>query len=384
MVSLVLFACHGEPIVLQPPGIEPEPADPQSWDWDLPFYVLEPVVPADNPMTRAKVELGRHLFYDRRLSGNGEQSCADCHEQAHAFAAPDATVPGSTGQAGVRNPMALVNVAWNATLTWANPALVTLEQQIPVPLFGQFPVELGILDQDKVMESLLGDERYPALFDLAFPDLSSGESVTEPTLHEVNLALASFVRALVSFDSRYDRYQLGEREAMSEAELRGMGLFFSERFECHHCHSSFNLTNSVVHVQTTFTERPFHNTGLYNVAGTGDYPPDNQGLYAHTSNPFDMGKFRPPTLRNIEMTAPYSHDGTVATLEDVVENYTRGGRLIEDGPYTGDGRDNPYKSGFVHELIAEDVDKEDLLAFLRSLTDESFLTDERFSDPWVQ
>jgi cytochrome c peroxidase len=373
-----LWACADQPIVLAPPDPPPQELDPQGWDWELPLYVPEPVVPEDNPMTRAKVELGRHLFYDRRLSQNEAQSCADCHEQASAFAAPEPTVAGSTGQPGVRNPMALVNVAYNATLTWANPALATLEQQIPVPLFGQLPVELGITDQDEVMARLLEEERYEPLFADAFPDPETGA----PTMHEVNLALACFVRSLVSFGSPYDRYQQGERSALGEAELRGMTLFFSEQFECHHCHSGFNLSNSVVHVQSTFTERPFHNTGLYNIGGTGDYPPDNQGLYAHNSNPFDKGKFRPPTLRNIEVTGPYSHDGSVETLQDVLDNYLRGGRLLQEGPYAGDGALSPYKSGFLHEIPTQGSDEEDLLAFLRSLTDEDFLTDPRHADPW--
>lgn len=379
--AALLAGCEGTPVSLEPPPRAPEETgttDPQSWSWDLPFYVVEPVVPADNPMTRAKVDLGRHLFYDRRLSQNGEQSCSDCHEQQYSFAVPEATSEGSTGEPGVRNAMALVNVAWNTTLTWANPALVTLEQQIPVPLFGQFPVEFGILDQDEVIQRLLEDERYQALFGEAFPELAAGEA----TLAEVNLALACFVRSLVSFGSPYDRYLQGDNAALTEQERRGMELFFSERFECHHCHSGFNLSNAVVHVQTTFTERPFHNTGLYNVGGTGDYPPDNQGLYAHTSNPFDMGKFRPPTLRNLSVTAPYSHDGSVPSVEEALESYARGGRLVPEGPYAGDGKDSPYKSGFIHDLAAEDSEKADLAAFLRSLTDEGFLTDERHADPW--
>lgn len=372
----LLLGCEGEPVALAPPGTPEPDLDPQSWDWALPYYVPEPVVPDDNPMTRAKVALGRHLFYDRRLSQNEAQSCADCHEQAYAFAAPTPTVAGSTGQPGVRNPMALVNVAFNATLTWANPALVTLEQQIPVPLFGQFPIELGIVDQDEVMARLLAEPRYGPLFEEAFPEVEA------PTLHEVNRALACFVRSLVSFGSPYDRYQQGDKDALGEAELRGMTLFFSEEFECHHCHSGFNLTNSVVHVRSTFTERPFHNTGLYNIGGTGGYPPDNQGLYAHNANPLDMGKFRPPTLRNIEVTAPYNHDGSVETLEALVSNYLRGGRLVEEGPYAGDGALNPYKSGFLHTIPVQGTDEQDLLAFLRSLTDEDFLTDPRHSDPW--
>ena len=129
-------------------------------------------------------------------------------------------------------------------------------------------------------------------------------------------------------------------------------------------------------------ERPFHNTGLYNVDGAGGYPLDNTGLFGHTGNPADMGKFRPPTLRNIAVTSPYSHDGSVATLEEALRNYGQGGRVIEDGPYAGDGRSNPYKSGFVSGFRTTEQERADLLAFLESLTDETFLNDPSHADPW--
>jgi cytochrome c peroxidase len=125
---------------------------------------------------------------------------------------------------------------------------------------------------------------------------------------------------------------------MSEAARRGQELFFSERMECFHCHGGFNFSQAVNHAGTTLAQAEFHNNGLYNIGGTGDYPLDNRGLWEFTQRPADMGRFRAPTLRNIELTAPYMHDGSIATLEEVLDHYSRGGRLIAAGPLAGDGQ----------------------------------------------
>jgi cytochrome c peroxidase len=347
------------------------------WVWDVPDWAPLPIIPESNPMTIAKVALGRHLFYDERLSGNGEQACASCHEQAHAFSVPEATSEGSTGDPGVRNAQSLVNVAYYPSLTWANPGLTTLEDQILVPLFGEFPVEIGLTGHEgEVMAELLADPVYQELFEVAFP----GE---EPDVHEVVLALACFVRSLTSFDSPYDRFLAGDPSALSESALRGMTLFNSERLECFHCHNGYNFTESFVHEDTTFASVPFQNTGLYNLNGVGDYPADNTGLYEHTRYEGDMGRFRPPSLRNVAVSAPYAHDGSVADLTEMIDIYARGGRLIESGPYAGDGAENPHKDGFIVGFDLTESERADLVAFLESLTDEGFLTDPALADPWV-
>ncbi len=353
--------------------------DPQSWRWELPPGVPEPLVPADNPMTRAKVELGRYLFYDVRLSGNGTQSCATCHAQHLAFTDGRRTSTGSTGDALARNAQALVNVAYNSTLAWANPLLTEVEHQLRIPMFGEFPVELGITgNEDVVLARFKSEPLYQDLFRKAFP----GED--DPvTFNNMIKALGSFSRALISFDSPYDRYVYrADASAMSPQALRGMQLFLSEELECHHCHSGFNLTQSTRTVNTTFDERPFFNTGLYNVGGSGAYPAGNHGLLELTNEPADMGKFRPPTLRNIALTAPYMHDGSIETLEAVIDTYARGGRLIENGPLAGDGARNPHKSGLIPGFKITDEQKRDLIAFLNSLTDQRFVTDPRFADPF--
>ncbi|MEM6453966.1 MAG: MbnH family di-heme enzyme [Acidobacteriota bacterium] len=352
---------------------------PSAYDWQLPPGFPPPRVPDDNPMTAAKVELGRHLFYDVRLSGNGTQSCASCHLQERAFSDGLARSRGSTGEVHPRNAMALVNVAYSATLTWAHPQLDRLEDQVQIPMFGSHPIELGIAGQeDVVLDRLRAAPRYAPLFAEAFP------GVVDPVQwRTVIQALASFTRALISGDSPYDRFVYGgETDALSASAQRGMALFLSEDFECHHCHGGFNFSVATVHQATAFDERVFHNTGLYDL-GDGAYPHGNEGLYEVTHIASDRGKFRPPTLRNVAVTAPYMHDGSIDTLSAVLDTYAAGGRHVADGPLAGDGRRNPNKSGFVPGFSMTPQEKADLLAFLHALTDETFLSDPRFADPFA-
>jgi len=358
---------------------QPARASARPWVWQLPPNVPPPPVPADNPMTPEKFELGRYLFYDKRLSGNGTQACASCHQQHRAFSDGLPRSVGSTGEAHPRNAQSLTNVAWNATLTWANPLLTEVEQQILVPLFGEFPVEMGVVGKEQlVLDRLRADARYRQMFAAAFPN------ARDPiTWKHVVYALATFTRGLVSFNSPYDRYLAGDQGALSPAALRGMRLFFSEDLECHHCHTGFNLSASTTFSGAVFIERPFFNTGLYNLDGKGAYPPDNEGVKEVTNDPTDMGRFRPPTLRNVALTAPYMHDGSIATLEAVIRFYERGGRRIARGPHAGDGRLSPLKNGLVSGFKLSNQERRDLLAFLESLTDESFITDPRYSDPFA-
>lgn len=329
-------------------------------------------------MTEAKFQLGRFLFYDTRLSGNGTQACATCHIQQFAFTDTARRSTGSTGERHPRNAQALVNVAWYSTLTWANPVLTTPEKQIQIPMFGEFPIELGITgNEEAVLARFAADARYQQLFTAAFP------ADPDPiNWKNIVYGLASFTRGLVSFDSAYDRYLAGDATAMSESAQRGMNMFLGEELECHHCHTGFNFSASTTSVNSTFAETPFFNTGLYNIGGDGAYPSDNEGVKAVSNDAADMGRFRPPTLRNIALTAPYMHDGSLDTLDDVIRFYERGGRLISDGPLAGDGKLSPLKNGLVAGFTLDDQQRKDLLAFLLSLTDESFVTNPRFSDPF--
>jgi len=347
----------------------------------VPTRLGVPAFPSDNPPSAEKIALGRLLFYDRRLSGNGTQSCGTCHLQRLAFADEKRTPTGSTGQVLHRNSPGLQNVAYFSTLTWANSALLDLERQIPVPIRGDDPVELGVSDgqRDVVLARFDADLEYRAAFAAAFPGSPSGA-----TFDKIVLALATFCRTLISADSPYDRYSAGDRAALTEAQRRGLALFNGERFECFHCHSGTNLSVSYRDIRTRSgsIRYPFFNNGLYNVDGDGSYPAYDQGLYDLTLDPGDRGRFRPPSLRNVALTAPYMHDGSIETLREVVEHYAAGGRVLEASDYAGDGRTSPLKSGLVRGFEATDEEVDDVVAFLESLTDRAFIENPSFSDPF--
>ena len=313
------------------------------WSWSLPEYLPPPRVPADNPMSETRFQLGRRLFYDTRLSGNGKESCASCHFPNLAFTDGRKVAVGATGETTPRNAPSIANVAWRATLTWANPAVVTLEAQMLLPLFGEAPIEMGVNDDNKkeILARFEADANYSRDFAKSFP----GEA-RPINFGNIIKAIAVFERGVVSVSSKYDLYLQG-KATLTPEETRGKDLFFGEKAECHHCHGSVNFDDQFYHAKTREIETPFHNTGLYNIGGTGDYPEPNRGVYENTGKPEDMGAFRAPSLRNIAVTGPYMHDGSVATLEEVIDIYAAGGRVMANGPLQGDGRVNPHKSELI-------------------------------------
>lgn len=350
------------------------------YQWNIPSWVPPPVVPTDNPMTTEKIELGRHLFYDKSLSANGSMSCATCHVQARAFTDGRAVSPGVTGELGSRSAMALVNVAYLPVLTWMNPLLDSLEVQSLIPLFGEHPFEMGMAGREKELFSIFEtDPRYQSLFKRAFPKEASLGSEALYSLSTLTKALASFQRTLLSFDSPYDRYKYGNQpDAISESAKRGEALFFGEKMECYHCHGGLNFTDNIKHTRLPFPELGFHNTGLYNVDGKGAYPVNNPGIVEITASPEDKGKFRTPTLRNIALTAPYMHDGSIPTLAQVIrEHYARSGRASQGGNSA-----NPLRSELLVGFKVDDQEVSDLVAFLNALTDERFLNNPKFGNPW--
>ena len=353
---------------------------PPAYRWALPKGFPKPRTPRANPMSTAKVETGRRLFYDVRLSGNQTQSCASCHQQGLAFTDGRARSVGSTGQVHPRGAPSLVNVAYDATLTWANPALVRLEKQMEVPLFGTRPVELGITDANKrrVLARIRRNPWYAGAFRRAFPGLRRPISWTT-----IIRSIAAFQRSIVSADSRYDRYLRGQTK-LTASEQRGMNLFMGEKTGCSHCHGTFLFSDQATYVGAPDETPRFHNTGLYNVGGTGAFPVDNQGVFSVTGRRPDMGRFKAPSLRNVALTAPYMHDGSIPTLEAAVDHYAAGGRLITDGPLAGDGRANPYKDPLVSGIQLTARDRADLVMFLKSLTDRSLVTNTRFADPFAR
>jgi cytochrome c peroxidase len=299
--------------------------------------------------------------------------------QSHAFSEPAAVATGSTGQKHHRNSMALVNVAYSSTLTWAHSGINTLEQQMLVPLFGDAPVEMGAAGHEKeILERLRGDELYRQLFSRAY-----GAGADQMTFDHVVKAIASFVRTLTSFNSPFDRYAYyGDDAALTQSQVRGMNLFMSERLECAHCHAGFNFSQFVTHESAMASERAFHVTGLYPFSEAYIDKADF-GLFAITGNVADKDRFKAPTLRNIELTAPYMHDGSLATLSDVIDFYSAGGRTLREGPRIGDGRAHPGKSAFIKGFTLSDAEHQELLAFLSGLTDRQFVENPRLSDPFA-
>ena len=345
-----------------PPSDPPPPDVP--FVWQLPRGLPHPAVPADNPMTTVKVALGRRLFYDTRVSGNQTFACATCHQQAHAFTDGRARAIGSTGQAHARSAMSLTNVAYNASFGWADPSTRSLEAQIAVPMFNEHPIELGIAGHEAEIIQRFATPADEPWFRAAFP-----ADAHPVSLENVVRAIAAFERTLLSADSPFDRYLYrDDRTAISEAAVRGMKLFFSERVGCSGCHAGFNLSGPV-----TFSSAPapvlrFTNTGLYDLDGKGAYPAADHGLMEQTKSPADMGRFRAPTLRNIALTAPYMHDGSVPSLDGVIAHYAAGGK-------------GPLKAPELKPFTLSASETDDLVAFLESLTDPTFVTNPGFADP---
>ncbi|HEY1076255.1 MAG TPA: MbnH family di-heme enzyme, partial [Fontimonas sp.] len=362
-------------------GMPSPTAAPEPFAFDVPAGFPQPKT--DLPMSDALVDLGRHLFYDERLSLSGNGGCVACHEQRLAFTDGRATSLAPGGAIHPRNAMSLTNAVYNARQNWANPNVRTLREQALAVLLNQDPVELGWAGREQqILDRFRADGDYVARFAAAFPD-----DVEPYSLANVATALAAFTATLISGRTAYDRNDL------DEAARRGEALFFSERLECNHCHNGFNLANSVVHSNSTLDNIEYKNNALYNIPGpatgyplaAGNYPTDNQGLYPFTFRSSDMGRFRPPTLRNIALTAPYMHDGSIATLRElIVDHYARGGRLIAEGPLAGDGRQSPLKDPLMIGFTISATEVDDLLAFFDSLTDWDFICDDRLSDPFGQ
>ena len=339
-------------------------ADP--YDWRLPPWINPPPVPVDNPMTASKVELGRRLFFDIRLSGPGYMSCATCHEPKRGFSDGRRQPIGITGERHHRNAMTLANVGYFRTLTWVDPEQTRLEEQLLRPLFGTSPVEMGALGHERpILEHIESNSVYRDLFVRAFPE--NGGRIDFANIAK---AIAAFQRTLVSANSPYDRFFFGgDDSALSPAAKRGATLFFGDRLKCAACHKRPHFTDAAA-------EPRYHNTGLYNADGQGGLPGKDQGLADKTGNADDVGKFRTPSLRNIAVSAPYMHDGSIDTLPAVIDHYAAGGRAARtDGP-------PPQRSHLVKGFTLSDAERSDLVAFLRSLTDHEFLHNPKLASPF--
>src|SRR5215471_6564315 len=288
--------------------------------------------PRDNPYSAAKVELGRYLYFDRRLSADDTVSCASCHAPEFGFTDGAPVSTGIKAQKGGRSAPTVINRAYSLAQFWDGRA-ATLEEQAKGPIAN--PIEMGNTHQGVVirLQSIAG---YRPLFAKAF----DSEGIT---IDKVAQALACFERTVLSGNAPYDRYKAGNRAAMSESQVRGMKVFF-DKAQCDRCHEGSN-----------FTLNAYANLGV----GT-DKPEPDVGRFAVTKDPRDWGVFKTPTLREIEHTAPYMHDGSLKTLDEVVEYYNKGG--------------NPNKNldQNIKPLHLPDRDQKDLVAFLKALSGEGW------------
>lgn len=308
---------------------------PTTYDWQLPRGFPTPAVPADNPMSAAKVALGRRLFFEPRLSVTGHFSCASCHDATLSFTDGKARATGALGDTLPRGAMALVNVAYNISFGWTQPGAHSLEAQMRQPLFNTHPVELGLTGRENATVTALAatDPGYASAFAAAFPATAAPVSVD----HAIQ-AIASFERTLISGNSPFDRYVFqGDHTALSESAKRGMALFFARQTGCSACHSGFNFSGTWRDDQGDTGKPAFANNG------TGARP------------------MRVPTLRNIALTAPYMHDGRFATLDAVLDHY-----------FSLGDRASRYDARLPRTRL-DPQQKADLIAFLTSLTDESFV-----------
>lgn len=294
---------------------------------------LMPIIwPADNPYSPEKAELGRLLYFDTRLSADGSVSCATCHSPKFAFTDGAAVSTGIKGQKGGRSAPTVINRAYSLAQFWDGRAS-TLEAQAVGPMAN--PIEMGNthLGVIKTLKSIAG---YRALFAKAF-------GTEDFTLDHVAKAITTFERTVLSGNSAYDKYKAGNKAAMTASQIRGMGAYLNKA-KCDQCHEGINFTSN-----------------MYANLGVGaDKPQPDEGRFAVTKNPKDWGTFKTPTLREIERTAPYMHDGSMKTLEEVVDFYDKG------------GIPNKNLDDRMKKLNLTDTDKKDLVAFLKALSGEGW------------
>jgi len=321
----------------------------------LPTYVPAPTAPKDNPTTVEGVLLGRHLFYDPILSGDNTLSCAGCHKQQDAFTDLRKFSEGIDGSLGTRQSMALFNMDFGADgFSWDGSAK-TIEQQVVEPVAN--PIEMHE-DWANAIAEIEATDLYPDLYANAF---GPGDITVERSAK----AIAQFLRTIVSFNSKFDKsITPGTGISLTEQEERGKLVYEGETGQCFHCHSAG---------VGIFTDGRFSNNGLDYAETINDFP--DPGLGARTGNDEDYGKFKIPSLRNIELTPPYMHDGRFETLEEVVDFYSE---EIQFSP----NRDPIMVAEFPNGIFLSDEDKVDLIAYLKTLSDYEFIVDERYSNPF--
>ena len=341
---------------------------------DAPLGLPKVPIPSHNPLTPEKIQLGEKLFNDERFSTTGKVSCATCHKKEMVFTDGLPVSEGIDQLKGTRNAPTVVNSVYLHTQFWDGRE-PTLEEQSKGPFIN--PVEMGLKNHDPILKIVRSDPEYQQMFPKAF-----GIKAQQIAMNHVKMAIASFERTLVSGDSPFDRYFFGgDRKAMSEAAVRGLEVYLGQGrcVSCHTIEQKFAL----------FTDNQFHNIGVAaqrmpadldelqvavrevkekgtDVAVLSNPKTESLGRYAVTRELSDMGAFKTSTLRNIELTAPYMHDGSLKSLEEVVQFYNNGGRLKETDPIP------ELLDGGIRPLGLNEKQQADLVEFLKALTSPPF------------
>ncbi|PHN05772.1 cytochrome-c peroxidase [Flavilitoribacter nigricans] len=328
---------------------------PEPYVLELADWMGEPIIPADNPLTKDGVALGRMLFYDPIVSSDSTMSCASCHAPDLGFTDGTAFSTGVEGRQTTRSSMPLFNLAYNPNGFFWDGRSPSMEDQALHPIMDR--VELNE-DWENVVRKFQRHPDYPQRFRKAF----GIERTSEITKELAVKALAQFERTLISQDSRFDRVVYRNEGWLTDSEQRGKDLFYVEPSlvdhpGCSHCHGGVN-----------FTDFSFRNNGIDSVATLNDFP--DKGLGAVTGRVYDNGRFKVPSLRNIELTAPYMHDGRFATLEEVLDHYKTGGHGVEN--------EDPN----IVPFTLTGSQKQDLIAFLRTLTDTTFIKNPAYANPF--
>jgi cytochrome c peroxidase len=310
-----------------------------------------------NPYSANKATLGRYLFYDNRLSINNTKACASCHDPKFSFTDNYRRSIGAYGDLTQHNSPPLINLIFQQYFTAADSSVHFPEQQIQNPMFRTNPIELGWKgNEESMLNRFSTDSFYRQQFQTAFP-----EEMNPVTVKNIQYAITSFIKTIISFQSPYDDYQhRNKKEALSSSAINGLRIFQSAQLQCNQCHGGINFN------QPGFQSAPYFNTGFFTDTLL------HKGLAVVTANKNDYGKYKVPTLRNLAFTAPYLHDGSAETLEEVIQLYQQGG-------YPSIQNKHPFITGF--KLNSQQ--RNDLISFLLSLSDSSVLTNPAYANPWT-
>ena len=331
-------------------------------------FILQVFSSPIESINNSKIKLGRYLFFDNKMSYNQTKSCASCHDPQFAFSDGYRKSVGADGENLRRNAPSILNAKYLKALTWGDSSIHTFAQQLVFPLFNEHPKELGWTNnKSEIINRFKLDPFYQTLFNKAFPKEKNPFSTIF-----FQEAIAAFEIQLQSQNSPYDQYLKGNKTAMNEKAIKGLALFNSTKLGCFNCHS-LNVSQQ---------QLLYANNGLYNLDEVGSYPASDQGLYEITKNTNDKGKFRVPSLRNVMLTAPYAHDGSVETIQQMIYIYERGGRLIEANENKGDGYSNKNKSTLIKGFTLTAKEQIELIEFLAALTDTSYFRNKQLMNPF--